>query len=188
MTGDRDGFVDAMNAALAERAREAMGRQRFRMIADLLQARDRRTRRRGGINPWVSWTLPPIQRCEFAIRDARCGRTAPSPERVAAAQASLRTHAVSDVTPASVKADPEADAPAGPPPQRLRPWQQRRPPLRRGARRRERVGRPWDVARRERADLPRDQHPAPATALQHSPSRSRVTSPRLSRRPRTTRR
>ena len=38
VTGDRDGFVDAMNAALAERAREAMGRQKFRMIADLLQS------------------------------------------------------------------------------------------------------------------------------------------------------
>ncbi len=38
VTGDRDGFVDAMNAALAERAREAMARQKFRMIADLLQS------------------------------------------------------------------------------------------------------------------------------------------------------
>jgi hypothetical protein len=37
VTGDRDGFVDAMNAALAERAREAMARQKFRMIADLLR-------------------------------------------------------------------------------------------------------------------------------------------------------
>ena len=38
VTGDRDGFVDAMNAALAERARRAMTRQKFRMIADLLQS------------------------------------------------------------------------------------------------------------------------------------------------------